>query len=158
MPISKPETGSSSDIELPVLTSHYARSFQPLPSERAPFSNSVSETNPQNGTANSTPAVNGINPPTPAYSPSTNDIPPIPSFDAGLLEYTRLRGHSEIPLSPRQPEDDRTSVHASEAPTESLPAYRVDHPPNYFHRRRDSVEPITWPTICFRIGFRTYFH
>lgn len=148
MPISKPETGSSSDIELPVLTSHHARSFQPLPPERAPFSSSVS---------NSTPAVDGIDPPTPAYYPPTNDIPPIPSFDTGLLEYTRLHGHSEIPLSPRQPEDDRTSAHASEAPAESLPAYGVDNPPSYFRRRHDSVEPTTWPTICFRLGFRTCF-
>ena len=105
-----------------------------------------------------------VEPPTPAYSPPSNDnIPPLPlvpssSSDAGLLEYTRLHGHSDMPLSPRQREDDnddRTSVHASEA--EALPAYRADHnPPRYSHRRLDSEEPMTWPAISFRIGFRTF--
>lgn len=98
--------------------------------------------------------VDGIEPPTPAYLPPMNDIPPITSFDAGFLEYTRVHGHSEIPLSPTQREDDRASVHTSQVhDAEALPAYRTDNPPNYFRSRHDTVEPITWPTICFRIGF-----
>lgn len=153
MSISKPQTRSSSDIELPVLTSH-ARSFQPPP-ERVPFSSPISETNSENRTANSIVMVDGVEPPTPAYFPPSNDIPPLPSSDAGHLEYTRLHGHSNIPLSPRQREDDRTSVHASEA--EALPAYRADNPPRY-DVRYDSREPLTWPAISFRIGFRTFFH
>ena len=157
MSISIPQTRSSPDIELPVLTSH-ARSFQPPP-ERVPFSSSILETNSKNRTANSIAMVDGVESPTPAYFPPSNDIPPIPSFDAGLLEYTRLHGHSEIPLSPRQREDDRTSVYASEAGhAEALPAYRADNPPGYSHRRYDSGEPMTWPAISFRIGFRAFFH
>ena len=149
MSISKPQTRSSSDIELLVLTSH-TRSSQPPP-ERVPFSSPISE-------ANSTAMVDGVEPPTPAYFPPSNDIPIIPSSDAGLLEYTRLYGHSEIPLSSRQREDDRTLVHASEAShAEALPAYRVDNPPRYFHSRHNSGEPMTWPEISFRIGFRTFF-
>ena len=156
MSIWKPQTRSSSDIELPVLTSH-ARSSQPPP-ERLPLSSPISETNSENRTANSTAMVDGVEPPTPAYFPPSNVIPIIPSSDAGLLEYTRLHGHSEIPLSSRQQEDDRNSVHASEAShAEALPAYRVDNPPRYSHSRRHSGEPMTWPEISFRIGFRTFF-
>jgi len=157
MPISKFQTRSPSDIELPVLTSH-ARFFQPPP-QRVPFSGPVLETNSENHTANSIAMVDGVEPPTPAYSPPSNDIPPIPSSDPSLLEYTRLHGHSEMPLSPRQRDDDGTSVHASEAGlAEALPAYGAESPPRYYHSRRDSEEPITWPAICFRIGFRTFFH
>jgi len=152
MSISKLQTKSSSDIELPVLTSH-ARSFQP-PLGLVPLPSTISETNSENRTTNSIAKVNGVEPPTPAYFPPSNDIPPIPSSDAGLLEYTRLHGHSEIPLSSRQREDDRTSVHASETShAEALPAYRADIPPRYSHRRHDPVEPMTWPAMCFRIGF-----
>lgn len=144
MQISKPQARSSSDIELPVLNSH-ARSLQPAPHEL-------------NRTANPTAVVDGIEPPTPAYFPSLNAIPPTPSLDAGLLEYTRMHGHSEIPLSPRHPEDDRASVQASEAHGEALPPYKTDNPPVYSHRRRDLSEPVTWPTIAFRLGFSTFFH
>lgn len=102
--------------------------------------------------------VDEVEPPTPAYFPPSNDIPLTSSFDAGLLEYTRLHGHSEIPLSSRQRDDDRASIHASEAShAEALPAYRVDDPPRYSHRRLDLGEPMTWPAISFRIGFRTFF-
>ena len=154
MSISKPQARSSSDIELPVLTSH-GRSFQPTPELEQ---RSILETNSENRTANSIAMVD-VEVPTPAYFPPSNDIPPIQSSDAGLLEYTRLHGHSEIPLSPRQREDDRASVHASEAGhAEALPAYRVDHPPRYSRRRHHSNEPSTWPEISFRIGFRTFFH
>jgi len=133
---------TSSDIELPVLTS--PGSFQPPPPERVPFSSPVSET-----------TVDGIEPPTPAYLPPMNGIPPMPSFDAGLLEYTRVHGHSDIPLSPTQRENDRTSVHTSQVDhdAEALPVYRKDNPPNYFRSRHDTLEPMTWPTICFRLGF-----
>jgi len=149
MSISKPQARSSSDIELPVLTSH-GRSFQPTPELEQ---RSILETNSENRTANSIAMVD-VEVPTPAYFPPSNDIPPIQSSDAGLLEYTRLHGHSEIPLSPRQREDDRASVHASEAGhAEALPAYRVDHPPRYSQRRHHSNEPSTWPEISFRIGF-----
>ena len=153
MPVSR----SSSDIELPVLTSH-ARSSQPPP-EQVPSSSPILE-------ANSVAIVDGVvepELPTPAYFPPSSDIPPIPTSDAGLLEYTRLHGHSEIPLSPRQREDDRTSLHASDleaGPAEAaepLPAYRGDNPPRYSQVGRDSGEPMTWPAISFRIGFRTFF-
>jgi len=99
--------------------------------------------------------VDEVEPPTPAYFPPSNDIhPQIPSSDAGLLEYTRLQGNSEIPMSSRQREYDRTSVHASESnDAEALPAYRTDNPPRYSHRRHDAAEPTTWPMISFRIGF-----
>ena len=158
MTIFKPQTKSSSDIDLPVLTSH-ARSFQPPP-ERVPFSSPISETNSENRTANSIAMmVNGVGPPTPTYFPPSNDVPSIPSSDAGLLEYTQLHGHSEVPSSLRQREDDRTLVHASEANlAEALPAYRADNPPRYSHSEHDSEEPLTWPAISFRIGFRTFFH
>jgi len=151
---SKPQTGSSSDVELSVLSSSsQARSFQPPP-EGVPFSSSVSETNSENRTANSIAMVDVVlEPPTPAYFPPSNDIP---QPDAGLLEYTRLHGHLDIPLSSRQREDDRTSVHASETSrAEALPAYREDNPPRYSYRRRDSEtgDPLTWPAISFRIGF-----
>jgi len=140
MSISKPQT-SSSDIELPVLNSH-ALSIQPPP-ERVLFSTPIS----------ANPISIEVEPPTPVYSPPSSDIPPIQSSDTGLLEYTQLHGHSEIPLSSRQPEDDRNSVHASEA--SALPAYRADNPPRYTQTlgRCDSGEPITWPAISFRIGF-----
>jgi len=153
MPISKPQTSSSSDIEQPVLTSH-ALSIQPPP-ERVPFSSPISEANFEYRTANPVAMVDEVEPPSPAYFPPSNDIPPIQSSDAGLLEYTQRHGHSEIPLSPRQREDDRdrTSVHASLA--EALPAYRADIPPRYSRRLEgnDSGEPLTWPAISFRIGF-----
>lgn len=100
--------------------------------------------------------VGGVEPLTPAYFPSSNDIPPIPSPDAGLLEYTRLHGHSEIPPSPRQRDDDRTPVHATDA--EALPAYIADNPPRYSHHRLDSDEPLTWAAVSFKIGFRAFFH
>jgi len=157
MSISKQETRSSSDIELSLLSSH-KQSFQPPP-EQVPFSSPIPETNSEDRTANSIAMVDGsgalAEPPTPAYFPPSNIPPIIPSSDAGLLEDARLHGHSEIPLSPRQREDDRTSVHASEATlaTEALPAYRTDNPPRYPHRRPDSREPMTWPAISFRIGF-----
>lgn len=152
MPISKPQAGSSPDIELPMLTSH-ARSFQPLPHGPVASSSSTLEKNSENHATNPTAVVDGIEPPAPAYLP--NDIPPTPSFDAGLLEYTRMHGHSETPLSPRQPEDDRTSVRASEAHGEALPAYRSDIPPLYSRRprRHDLEEPSTWLSICFKLGF-----
>ena len=106
--------------------------------------------------------VDEVEPPTPAYFPPSNGIPPIQSYDAGLLDYTQRHGHSEIPLSPRQREDDRTSVLASDAnlAEEALPAYRADNPPRYSFRRgrRDLSEPLTWPAISFRIGFRKFFH
>ena len=148
MSISEPQTRSSSDIEL--------RSIQP-PLERVRFSSPISETNSENRTAN---PITMVEPPTPAYFPPSNDIPPIQSSDAGLLEYTRLHGRSEIPLSSRQREGDRTSVHASEASyAEALPDYRADTiPPTYSHSRHDSGEPLTWPAISFRIGFRAFFH
>jgi hypothetical protein len=159
MSISNPRTASSSDIELSVLSSQ-ARSFQPPTElEGVPFSSPVSETsNSENRTADSIAMVDGVEPPTPAYFPPSNDIPPP---DAGLLEYTRLHGHSEIPLtssSIRQREDERTSVHASETSrAEALPAYREDNLPRYSYRRHDhSGEPLTWPAISFRIGFRTF--
>ena len=148
MSIPKPQTRSSSDIELPVLTSH-AQSIQPA-AERVPFSSPISE-------ANSIAMVDEVEPTTPAYFPPSNDIPAIQSSDAGVLEYTQLHGHSEIPLSSRQREDDWTSVHASEAnAAEALPAYRADIPPRYSLRlgQNDSSEPLTWPAISFRIGFR----
>jgi len=151
MSISKPQTRSSSDIELPVLTSEsHALSIQPPP-ERVPFSSPISN-------ANSIAMVDEVEPATPAYFPPSNDIPANQSSDAGLLEYTQLHGHSEIPLSSRQREDDRTSVHASEASVaEALPAYRgrADNPPKYSLRlgRNDSGDPLTWPAISFRIGF-----
>jgi len=149
MSIPKPQTTSSSDIELPVLTSH-APSIQPPP-ERVPFSSTISDANSEYHTANSIAMVDDVEPPTPAYFPPTNDIPP---SDAGLLEYTQLHGHSEIPLSPRQLEDNRISVNASEGrDAEALPAYRADNPPRYSPRRRDLSEPLTWPAISFRIGF-----
>ena len=148
---------SSSDIELPVLTSH-ARSFQPPP-ERLPSSSPISETNSENRTANSIATmVDGVGPPMPAYSSPLNDIPPIPSSDAGLLEYTRLHGQLGIPLSSRQREDDRTPVCAREASSaEALPVYRADYPPGYSQSRHDSGDPMTWAEISFRIGFRTFF-
>jgi len=151
----KPQTRSSPDIELPVLTSH-ARSIrvQPPP-ERLPFSTPISEANSENRTANSIARVDDVVLPTLAYFPPSNDIPPIQSSNGGLLEYTRLHGHSEIPLSSRQREDDRTSVHASLA--EALPAYRAladtSNPPRYSQSRHDSGEPVTWPAISFKIGF-----
>ena len=150
MSISKPQT-SSSDIELPVLTSH-ALSIQP-PLERVPFSSPVPE-------ANSIAMVDEVEPPTPAYSPPSNGIPPIQSYDGGLLDYTQRHGHSEIPLSPRQREDDRTFASDANLAEEALPAYRVDNPPRYSFRRgrRDLSEPLTWPAISFRIGFRKFFH
>ena len=151
---------SSSDIELPVLTSH-ARSFQPPP-ERVPSLSPISETNSENRIANSiaTMVDDGVGPPTPAYSSPSNDIPPISSSDAGLLEYTRLNGQSGIPLSSWQREDDRIplAVHAREASfAEALPVYRADNPPGYSQSRHDSGDPMTWPEISFRIGFRTFF-
>lgn len=161
MPISKPqqlEAGSSSsdiDIELPVLISH-ARSFQPPPQIRASSSSPISEKNPENNsTANPTVVVDEIEPPTPAYFPPSNHIPPASSSDAGLLEYTRIHGHSEIPLTPRQREDDRTSVQASEVQADALPAYGVDSPPVYSRRptHHDLQEPSTWPMLCFKLGF-----
>ena len=152
MSVPKPQTRSSSDIELPVLTSH-APSIQP-PLERVPFPSPISDANSEYRTANSIAMVDEVEPPTPAYFPPSNDIPPIQSSDAGLLEYTRLHGHSEIPLSPRQGGDDRISVYASEGrDAEALPAYRADNPPRYSLRRRDIGEPLTWPAISFRIGF-----
>ena len=174
MSVSRPQTRSSTDIELSVLTSH-ARSFQPPP-ERVTFSSPILETNSEIRPANPIAIVDGpgvdseLSTP-PAYFPpsNSNDIPPIPSSDPGLLEYTRLHGYSEMPLSPRQREDDRTSFHASdleagptlaeaEAPeAEALPAYRADNPPKYSQIRRDSGEPMTWPAISFRLGFRTFF-
>jgi len=150
MLISKPQDKSSSDIELPVLTSH-ARSIQPPPQEHVLSSSSTSNTNPENGTTNPIVVPDGIEPPT--YFPPSNDIPPIPSLDVGLLEYTRLHGHSEIPLSSRQREDDTTSVQASEAPAEALPAYRADNPPIYSHREPKNEEPSTWSLVCFKLGF-----
>ena len=154
MSISKPQASSSSNIELPMITSH-ARSIQPPP-EPLPLSSPISETNSEIRTANS---INiDVEPPTPAYFPPSNDIALVPSHDAGLLEYTRLHGHYEIPLSSRQRDDDRTSVHASNAShAEALPAYIADSPPRYSHSRHDSGEPMTWPAISFRIGFRTFF-
>ena len=140
-----------------MLTSHVPSIIQPPP-ERAQFSSPIPETNSENRTANSIAMVNGVEPLTPAYSPPLNYIPPLPSsdLDAGLVEYMRLHGHSDIPLSPRQrEEDDRTSVHASHA-EEALPAYRADNPPRYSHSRHDSGDPMTWPAISFRIGFRTF--
>jgi hypothetical protein len=145
MPISKPQA-SSSDIELPVLTSH-APSIQP-PLERVPFSSPISE-------ANSIAMVDQVEPPTTAYFPPSNDNPPLQSSDIGLLEYTQLHGQSETPLSSRQ-RDDRTSDHASLASVgEELPAYRADNLPRYSQRLAggDSEEPLTWPAISFRIGF-----
>jgi len=139
-----------------VLTSEsHALSIQPPPG-RAPFSSPISEANSESRTANSIAMVDEVEPATPAYFPPSNDIPAIQSSDAGLLEYTRLHGHSEIPLSSRQREDDRPSVYASEANVaEALPAYRADNPPKYSLRlgRNDSGEPLTWPAISFRIGF-----
>jgi hypothetical protein len=156
MSIPKPQR-SSSDIEMPVLTSH-ALSIQPPP-ERVPFSSPISEANSEHPTAaNSTAMVDEVALPALAYFPPLNCIPPIQSSDAGLLEYTQLHGRSEIPLSPRQPED---AVRASEASiAEALPAYVEDNPPRYSLRlrRNDSGEPLTWPAISFRIGFRTSFH
>ena len=142
------EPRTRSDIELPEL-------IQPPP-ERVPFSSPISETNSEFRTANSIAMNDEVEPPTPAYFPPSpsNDNPPIQSSDPGLLEYTRRHGHSEIPLSPRQIEEGRTSVHASE---EALPAYRADNPPRYSQRRRDPGEPLTWPAISFRIGFREFF-
>jgi len=142
MPISKPQARLSSGIELPVLSSH-TQAIQPPPHEQVSSSSPFSDP---------TGVVDGIETPTPAYFPPSNDIPPIPSFDAGLLEYTRQHGHSEIPLSSRHREDDRTSVQASEAPAEALPAYREDNLPVY-SRQYNSEEPTTWPTICFKLGF-----
>jgi len=153
MPTSKSQPGSSSDIELPVLTPWHGRSFQPLSLERGSFSSPDSETNPKNGAANSTAAVDEIEPPTPAYFPPLNDIPPISTLDDGLAEYTRLHGHSEIPVTPRQLEDGRASVRTGETRPESLPTYRVDNPPKYSLRQRAPEEPTTWTTICFRLGF-----
>jgi len=147
----KPQTWSSPEIELPVLTSH-ARSIQP-PSERVPFSTPISDANSENRTVNSIAMVDDVLvPPTPAYFLPSNDILPIQSSDASLLEYTRLHGHSEIPLSSMQREYDRTSVHASLA---ELPAYRAEpsNPPRYSQSRHDSGDPPTWPAISFRIGF-----
>lgn len=156
MRVSKPQARPSSDIELPVLSSH-ARSSQPPPQEQVLSSSSTSNTNPENGTMNPIAVVDGIEPPT--YFPPSNDIPPTPSLDAGLLEYTRLHGHSEIPLSSRRREDDTTSVQASEViPAEALPAYRTDNPPIYSYRERDIEEPTTWCMMCFRLGFSTFFH
>jgi hypothetical protein len=135
MPISRPKT-SSLDIELPVLTSHGLSIQHPL--EHVPFAK-----------------VDEKEPPTPAYSPPLNDIPPTQSFDIGP---TQLHRQSEIPLCSREREDDMNSVHPSEA--SALPAYRADTPPRYSQRRgrRDLVEPMTWPAISFRIGFRESFH
>jgi hypothetical protein len=153
MSVSKPQTKSSSDIELSVLTSP-APSFQPPP-ERVTFSSPISETS-------SIAMVDGAEPPTPAYFPPSNIPPIVPSSDAGLLQPTRLHGQSEIPLSSRQREDDRTSVQAyePESNAEALPAYRVIFPRGYYQRRHNSEpeEPMTWPAISFRIGFRTFFH
>ena len=153
---SRPQTRSSPDVELPMLTSH-AQSIQPL-TERLPFSTPISEAISENRTANS--IADNVVPPTPAYFPLSNDNrdPPIRSSDAGLLDYTRLHRHSEVPLSSRQREHDRTSVHASLA--EALPAYRAEtsYPPRYSQSRHDPGEPPTWPAISFRIGFRTFFH
>jgi len=150
MSIPKPQR-LSSDIELPVLTSH-ALSIQPPP-ERVPFSSPISEANSEHPTANSTAMVDEVALPALAYFPPLNCIPPIQSSDAGLLEYTQLHGRSEIPLSPRQQED---AVRASEASiAEALPAYVEDNPPRYSLRlgRNDSGEPLTWPAISFRIDF-----
>jgi len=148
---SKPQTRSSEspeppDIELPVLTSH-AQSIQPPP-EQLPFSTPISEANSENG---SIARDNDVVITLPVCF--SNGTPFIITSDAGLLEYTRLHGHSEIPLSSRQREDDRTSVHASLA--EALPAYRAEtsYPPRYSQSRHDSGEPMTWPAISFRIGF-----
>ena len=156
MPIPNPQSRSSSDIELPVLTSH-AQSFQPPLHGQAPSSSLIPETNPESHKANATDEVHGIEPPTPAYFPPSNVIPPTSSFDAGLLAYTRLHGHSEIPLSPRQG-DDRTSVQASEAHPEALPAYRADNPPDYSHRPTRHDEPTTWSMLCFKLGFCGFFY
>jgi len=149
---SKAQTRSSPGIELPMLTSH-ARSIQPP--ERLPFSTPISEANSENRSVNSIAMVDDVVPPTPVYFPPSNDNPPIQSSDVGPLEYTRLHGHSAIPLSSRQREYDRTSVHASLA--EALPAYRAlaetSNPPRYSQSRHDSGEPPTWPAISFRIGF-----
>jgi len=142
MSISKPQGGSSLDIELPVLTSH-ARSSQPLHGQ-APPSSPIPEKN----------STEEVEPPVPAYFPPSNDIPPIPSFDVGLLAYTQAHGHSDLPLSPRQGEVDRASVQPSEAHAEALPAYGVDSPPLYSRTSRQALEePTTLPTICFRLGF-----
>jgi len=146
--------GSSSDIELSILTSH-ARSIQP-PHERVPFSSPISETNFE---ASSSAMIDEEGPSTPAYFPPSNGISPtLPSSDAGLLEYTRVHGRSEIPLSPRQRENDGTSVHESDSShdadiAEALPVYRADIPPGYSHSQHDSGDPMTWPAISFRIGF-----
>jgi hypothetical protein len=156
-PTSKPQaqrTSSSDSIELPVITSH-AQSFQPPPHKRVPSSSRVAETTPENRIADPVTMVDEIVPPIPAYFPSPNHIPPTLSFDAGLLEYTRMHGHSEVPLSPRQREDDGTSVQASEAQADALPAYKADNPPVYSHSptQYESTEPTTWAMICFKIGF-----
>jgi len=127
--------GSSSDIELPVLTS---QSFQRPPHEQVSSSSLVPETNIENHTANPT-AVVQVKPPT-LTSPPPDNTPP-PSFDADHLASTRAHGHSEIPLSPGQGEDDRASG-------EALPEYKADHPPVY-----SMPEPTTWSMICFKIGF-----
>ena len=149
MSTSKPQTKSSTDIELPAVLTSRARSIQPPP-ERDPFSSPSSETK----------SDHTVEPPTPAYFPPSKDIPPIQTSDTGLLEYTRLHGHSEIPLSPRQRENDGNSIHASVASNaEALPAYKADIiPPKYSHSRHHADEPLTWPAISFRIGFRTFFH
>ena len=136
MPVSNPQTGSSSDIELPVLASH-ARSFQLH--GRASSSSLIPEK--ENHKANPTDGVVVIvEPPAPAYFPPANDIPP-------------------TPLScPRQPgDDDRTSVQTSEVHPEALPAYRTDSPPVYSHRPT-RYEPTTWSMLCFRFGFRMFFY
>ncbi|KAF8800949.1 hypothetical protein BYT27DRAFT_7148154 [Phlegmacium glaucopus] len=153
-PISNPQAGSSSDIELPILTSH-ARSFQPPLHGQVSSSSPIAETNPENRTVNPAAVVDEIEPPIPAYFPPSNHIPPTLSFDAGLLEYTRMHGHSEIPLSPRQREDDRSSVQASEAQADALPSYKLDNPPVYSRRptQHELQEPSTWPMLCFKLGF-----
>ena len=139
MPVSNPQSGSSSDIELPVLTSH-VQSFQLPLHVQASSSSPIPEK--ENHKANPTYGlgVDVIEPPTPTYFPPVNDIPPTP------------------PSSPRQPGDDnRTSVQASEALPEALPAYRADSPPVYSHRST-RYEPTTWSMLCFKFGFRRFFY
>ena len=82
-----------SDIEL----SSHIMPTQPL-HERFPLWSLSSETNSvYDSAANSIDIVDEVEPPTPAYFPPSNNIPPIPY--RGLLRYTQLHRNSEIPNS-----------------------------------------------------------
>ena len=153
MSTSKSQDIPSSDIELLVLTSD-APSFQPPLHEQVPSLNPMSETNLEDRRANSTAMVDGIEPPTPAYSPPSNDALPAPSFHVDPVEYARIHGQSDIPLSSMSREDDRTSNTHAESP----PAYKPDPLPVYsFLSQHNSEEPTTWPMICFSLGCGTFF-